>query len=285
MQSPSPLVSPESLRDGGVPNAILIDARSGPDAKDRFEAGHLAGARHVDLDRDLAAAGADAARGGRHPLPAPEAFAEVLTRLGIAPEMPVVVYDDQAGANAAARFWWMLRAAGHDAVFVLDGGLSAAIAAGVPTEAGAEKAAAPSASVSVKPWDRPMARLEEVSEAAADPSRLVIDVRDPSRYRGEHDPFDPVPGHLPGAINVPYASNLGPDRRFLPRDALAAKYRAVFAGRSPADVIVHCGSGVTACHTLLALEHAGLSGAKLYVGSFSEWSRRGLPIAKGPEPR
>ncbi|MDQ3032885.1 MAG: rhodanese-like domain-containing protein, partial [Myxococcota bacterium] len=133
-------------------------------------------------------------------------------------------------------------------------------------------------------WSRPQADLREVAEAARDPERLVIDVRDPSRYRGEADPFDPSPGHIPGAVNAPYATNLGPDGRFLPAAELARKYRDLLGERAPEQVIVACGSGVTACHTLLAMERAGLGGAKLYVGSFSEWSRSGRAIATGDEP-
>jgi thiosulfate/3-mercaptopyruvate sulfurtransferase len=274
-----PVIAPEALPS----EVVLVDARSGADARARFEAGHLRGARHVDLDHDLAAHPDDPAIGGRHPLPAPASFAAVLGRLGITPASDVVVYDDKGGANAASRFWWMLRAAGHTSVRVLDGGLAAALAAGVPTETGpAGDAGAPPYPFTA--WGAPTVTADEVGPAAHDPARLVVDVRDPTRYRGDGDPFDPSPGHVPGAVNVPFASNLGPDGRFLSAPELAAKYRAVLAGRDPSRVILQCGSGVTACHTLLALERAGLRGAALYVGSWSEWSRSGRPVARGDDP-
>jgi thiosulfate/3-mercaptopyruvate sulfurtransferase len=281
---PSPLIDPRELvAPEARRNLLLIDARSGPGARARYEERHLEGALHVDLDQDLASKPANPARGGRHPLPGPEAFAALLGRLGIGPATRVVVYDDKGGANAASRFWWMLQAAGHEDVRVLDGGFEAALAAGVPAGTSGprpvERPAYP-----FERWLRPTAGVDEVASAARDPRWLVIDVRDAVRYRGESEPIDPLPGHLPGAVNVPFASNLGPDGRFLPPEELARKYRAVIGEREPSKVIVHCGSGVTACHTLLALEHAGLTGARLYVGSWSEWCRSGRPIAKGPSP-
>jgi thiosulfate/3-mercaptopyruvate sulfurtransferase len=275
---PRELVAPEARR-----NLVLIDARSGPGSRARYEERHLEGALHVDLDQELASKPADPARGGRHPLPAPEVFAALLGRLGIGPEVKVVVYDDKGGANAASRFWWMLKAAGHEDVRVLDGGLEAALAAGVPTGTPGPRPPQRSA-YPFERWLRPTADVDEVASAARAPGRLVIDVRDAVRYRGESEPIDPVPGHLPGAINVPFASNLGPDGRFLPPEELARKYRAVLGEREPSDVIVHCGSGVTACHTLLAMEHAGLTGSRLYVGSWSEWCRSGRPIVRGSSP-
>lgn len=275
---PRALVSPEERA-----NLVLVDARSGPDARERFEAGHLEGAVHVDLDRDLAAHPADAAQGGRHPLPKPHDFARVLAWLGVTPAKRVVVYDDKGGANAAARFWWMLRATGHPRVQVIDGGYEAAAQAGIPVVRGPSEGSAQTTSP-IGGWVSPIADLDEVARAARASHRLVLDVRDPVRYRGEKDPFDPSPGHIPGAVNAPFASNLGPDGRFLPKEALAAKYTELLGDRAPADVIVSCGSGVTACHTLLAMERAGLGGAKLYVGSFSEWARSGRPVAKGGDP-
>lgn len=278
---PSPLVDPHDLlAPEARRNLVLIDARSGPGARARYEEQHLEGALHVDLDQELASRPVDPARGGRHPLPSPEAFAAVLGRLGIGPETRVVVYDDKGGANAASRFWWMLEAVGHADVRVLDGGLEAALAAGIPTGTGGPRPVERPA-YRFEHWQRPTADLDEVANAARDPEWLVIDVRDPVRYRGESEPIDPVPGHVPGAINVPFAGNLGADGRFLPSEELARKYRAVMGERDPSKVIVHCGSGVTACHTLLALAQAGIAGPKLYVGSWSEWSRSGRPIAKG----
>lgn len=278
-----PLISPEELVRAAGGGVAIVDARSGPDARKRYQARHLAGALHVDLDHDLAAKGEDAARGGRHPLPDPEKFAITLGYLGIGPHTSVVVYDDKGGANAAARFWWMMRAAGHEQVKVLDGGVDAAVAAGFPV---ASRPIRPTVRPSYKldKWRTETVDADEVERASRDPKRVVIDVRDPVRYRGESDPFDPVPGHIPGAVNVPYATNLDASGRFLSKDELAAKYGEVIGDRDPADVVVQCGSGVTACHTLLAMARAGIEGPKLYVGSWSEWSRSGRLVAKGSEP-
>lgn len=277
-----PVIQPEELRSlrGQI---VLLDARSGKDAATRHEDAHLEGALHVDLDRDLAAHPEDPARGGRHPLPPIERFAALLGSLGIEPASRVVAYDDKAGANAAARLWWMLRAIGHRKAQVLDGGIEAGIAAGIPIERGVRRPEARPPYPAIG-WALPTASADEVAAAARDRSRLVIDVREATRYRGESEPIDPIAGHVPGAINVPFVENLDARGRFLAPDALAAKYRAVLGDRSPSTVIVHCGSGVTACHTLLALERAGLAGAALYVGSWSEWSRSARPIAEGSEP-
>jgi thiosulfate/3-mercaptopyruvate sulfurtransferase len=260
---------------------VLLDCRVDRDA---YAAGHLPGARHADLECDLSSArvaGADPAHGGRHPLPEPARFAETLAGWGITPASHVVAYDDQAGANAAARLWWMLRALGHAHVQVLDGGIAAARAEGIaetrelppPTRAPAYPAQSFAAA--------PQATLKEVQTASHDASACVLDVRAAARYRGEVEPIDPVAGHIPGAVNVPFASNLEGNGRFRPAAQLRAEYEQLLAGRSPSSLIVHCGSGVTACHTLLALERAGLTGARLYVGSWSEWCRHPeLPVGR-----
>ncbi|MBC3541449.1 sulfurtransferase [Rufibacter sp. H-1] len=261
---------------------ILIDARQGPKALEEYQHEHLAGALHVDLETDLAAVPNNAAHGGRHPLPSPEQFGAFLGKLGITPASHVVIYDDKSGANAAARFWWMLKAVGHQHVQVLNGGLKAALEAGAQTSSGVsnptEVAPYPATS-----WQSPTADSEEVAQAAGDKNHLVIDVRDAYRYLGESEPIDPVAGHIPGAVNVPLTGNLGPEGCFLSPDDLKQKYKAVLKDVDPENVIVHCGSGVTACHTLLALESAGLKGAKLYVGSWSEWCRSNRPIAVGED--
>jgi thiosulfate/3-mercaptopyruvate sulfurtransferase len=256
------------LRDS---RTILLDARSGPDAKARYQADHLRGARFIDLESDLSAP-EDAARGGRHPLPPIAAWAATLGRLGIGPDDDVLVYDDMGGANAAARAWWMLRAVGHARAAVLDGGLAAARAAGLPfsgdAEAWAVREAYPCAAYTLPTLD-----LAAIEASQADDTHVLVDVRAAARYRGEHEPIDPVAGHIPGARNHPLTQHIGPDGRFLSPDALRAQYEALLAGRPATDLVLSCGSGVTACHGLLALEHAGLPGAALYVGSFSEWCR------------
>jgi thiosulfate/3-mercaptopyruvate sulfurtransferase len=273
----SPIIDPSVLQSG----AVLIDARSGPTGADVYREAHLAGARHVDLETELSGDHSDPSRGGRHPLPTLEAWSTTLGRLGIEPDSEVVVYDDKGGANAASRFWWMLRAVGHERVHVLDGGWAAALAADLPTESGTPSPAPTAPYLVPDTWLRPVVNIDEVASRAEDDAWKVLDVRAAERYRGETEPLDPVAGHIPGADNLFFEDNLGPDGRFLSADALREKYRALLGGRAPDHLIVSCGSGVTACHTLLALEAAGIDGAKLYVGSWSEWCRSDRPKAKG----
>ncbi len=254
---------------------VILDARAG-DVPDRE--GHLSGAQRADLETHLSSARdarADPARGGRHPLPSIERWVAQLGTWGIEPKTSVVIYDDQNGANAAARAWWMLRSVGHESVAVLDGGFAAAVAAGVPVTSDV----APTTPVPNYPatrWQRPMVDLAEVDTIRADRERVVLDVRAAPRFRGESEPIDPIAGHIPGAVNLPFAENL--DRGlFKHPEVLRAMYTDLLDGRSTDRMVVHCGSGVTACHTLLALEAAGLDGAALYVGSWGEWCRNDLP--------
>jgi thiosulfate/3-mercaptopyruvate sulfurtransferase len=274
------LVSPESL-PGLLPSVALLDARPGAAA---WAEGHLPGALHADLERELssaAAPGFDPARGGRHPLPPPERFAAQLGAWGIGPETPVVAYDAAAGGNAACRLWWMLRAFGHDQVAVLDGGLPAALAAGLATTTAASPPPRPRPPYPGAGWRLPIADQEEVARRAEDPAWKVLDVRSRERWRGEVEPFDPVPGRIPGTVNLPYTENLAPGGRWKSPAALRQQYLTLLAGTPPERLVVHCGSGVTACHTLLALELAGLAGAALYVGSYGEWCRSGRPLSRG----
>ena len=251
------------------PGAVLLDCRVSTDA---YHAGHLAGAFHAQLERDLAAPAPDPAHGGRHPLPALADFAARLGRWGITPASHVVAYDDQNGANAAARLWWLVRAVGHDRVQVVDGGLAALRAAGHALTA-AEPAPVAGPPYPATAWRNPTADLAEVDAARGAADRRVIDVRSSVRYRGESEPIDPIAGHIPGVRNAPFADNLRPDGTFKSADELRAQLTAALDGVAAERAIIHCGSGVTACHTLIALERAGLPGAKLYVGSWSEWCR------------
>ncbi len=274
-----PLVTPEALRSS-LGDVRLLDARPGAEA---FAAGHLEGALHADLDAQLSSAtepGFDPARGGRHPLPDPARWAAQLGAWGIAPETKVVVYDAAAGANAACRLWWMLRAFGHADVAVLDGGLDAARAAGLPVTT-AEASVRPVAPYPGERWLLPTVDIGAVDEWLGDAGWKVLDVRSRERWRGEVEPLDPTPGRIPGTVNVPYTENLGPDGRFKSPDDLKRLYRGALGSTRPGRLVVHCGSGVTACHTLLALDLAGLGGASLYVGSYGEWCRSGKPIGKG----
>ena len=260
---------------------VLLDCRPGVQA---YAEGHIEGAHHADLDRDLSAAQAphaDPAQGGRHPLPNVRAFAETLGRWGVTPSSHVLAYDDQGGANAAARAWWMLRAVGHERVQVVDGGFAALRAAGLASTA---EPASPRATGAypAREFSLPVASIDDVERARVSADERVLDVRAAARFRGESEPIDPVAGHIPGARNLPLSENLDAQGRFKSAAQLRDLYRRLLNDLSPEHLIVHCGSGVTACHTLLALERAGLSGARLYVGSFSEWCRRPeRPIGTG----
>jgi len=259
-------------------NVVIIDAQSGPDVVRKYADGHLRNAIHLDLDKDLSSKTRDPSKGGRHPLPAADKFAELLGVCGIDLNTQVLVYDDKSSANAAARFWWMLKSLGHEKIYVLDGGLASVVAEGAVLEKGINSNPA-KPPYPMKSWKGAMADIEEVARVAGHPEHLVIDVRDKQRYLGNTEPIDPVAGHIPGAINIPFSTNLDAAGKFLTVDELQEKYKTAFAGRKPSNVVIHCGSGVTACHSLLALEHAGMYGAKLYVGSWSEWSRSGRTAA------
>ncbi len=277
------LISASDLRTRRA-SMLLLDARQGAAG---YGAGHLPGALHADLNRHLSTAcdpGHDPARGGRHPLPPMARFAAQVGTWGIVPETEVVAYDASGGSNAAARLWWMLRALGHERVRVLDGGLQAALGAGMALTV--EKAAQePAPPYPADRWRLPTAETEAVDEIRRDPSQKLLDVRSAERWRGDSEPFDPVAGHIPGSLNLAWSDNLGPDGRFKPPQDLRSQYEALLGGPPPARLTVHCGSGVTACHTLLALEVAGLTGAALYVGSWSEWCRSGREMNPAPKTR
>ena len=268
------LVTPDELHAllrGPTPPVVLdcgFDlADTGAGERAHLQA-HVPGALHAHLDRDLAGpkVGPNSLT-GRHPLPSREALAATLARWGIHPQRRVVTYDRQ-GAPYAARAWWLLRWMGVAEVAVLDGGWQAWVAAGLPQEAAAvtPAAAAPAA------WPAPALPSIEASALLAGLGRLaVVDARSGERFRGEKEPLDPVAGHIPGAINRPFAANLGADGCFAPAHELRAAFKALL-GDLPASEVVHqCGSGVTACHNLLAMELAGLPGSRLYPGSWSEW--------------
>ena len=275
----SPMVSPEALAaELSDARLVLLDARAGNDARDRFRAQHLVGARFVSGDHELAEP-RDPARGGRHPLPPLATFARTLAHVGVKQGSRIVVYDDKNGTNPAARAWWMLRAVGLDAR-VLDGGLAAAIAAGLPTESG-ETLATPTSPIQLDRWLLPTVEIDRIEALAKAPSVPVLDARSAARHRGDADPFDPRPGHIPHTTSAPHEASLDANGRMLAPEVLRPRFEALLAGRPPREAIVYCGSGVTACHLMLAMEHAGLHGAALYVGSFSEWTRTGRPVATG----
>jgi thiosulfate/3-mercaptopyruvate sulfurtransferase len=255
---------------------LIIDVSCGPNAKTNYEKCHIAGAIYVDLNTQLADIKSDAANGGRHPLPDIKQFAATLGKLGITPDTHVVLYDDKNGSNAAARFWWMLKAIGHDKVQVLNGGFSKAMQDQLPCNDLIPQINAVEDYPNTT-WLLPMADMQEVAIAAKSEHAVVIDVRDAYRYRGEQEPIDLIAGHIPGAINIPFTENLDAAGLFLPQEVLHQKYAPLFS-EPYQNVIVHCGSGVTACFTLLAINYAGYKIPQLYVGSWSEWSRNNQPI-------
>lgn len=249
----------------------LMDTGAGSRA---HASGHLPGAFHADLDHDLSSA--KTGRNGRHPLPTRETFAHTVARWGVQPGVGVVCYDDQ-GSVYAARAWWMLRWLGHDEVAVLDGGKAAWVAAGGTLETALPALQSATAPYPVGAASMPTVQADQLLEQT---SRTIVDARSAERFRGEVEPLDPVAGHIPGARNRFHKDNLGVDGRFKP----AAELRAAFESlQADATRVVHqCGSGVTACHNLLAMEHAGLKGSVLYPGSWSEWcADPSRPIAKG----
>ena len=266
------LIQAEALAEQlGDSRLRIFDCRfdlARPDSgRQRYLDEHLPGAVYADLNRDLSAPAT--ARSGRHPLPSPATFEARLRAWGVNAESLVVAYDDGNGAYAA-RLWWMLRWLGHDAVRVLDGGMRRWLALGLPLDEVVPVPASGDFVARVRAeWTADAAM---VLMAAGDATERVLDVRAPERYRGEVEPIDAVAGHVPGARNHPFTASLDAQGRFLPPDELRRQLSASLDG-VPADrTIAMCGSGVTACHLLLALEHAGFSGARLYPGSWSEWS-------------
>lgn len=247
----------------------LMDTDAG---ERRYREAHIPGAIYAHLDRDLSGPKDPAGPGGRHPLPTPAEMTRLFGRLGIDGRTQVVAYDDQSG-HYAARLWWMLQLMGHRAAAVLDGGWPAWLDAGLPIRTGEEGAPAERLFVGAPRMDR----LATGDEAAGAP--LLVDARAPERFRGEVEPLDPMAGHIPGATNRPYTANWTADGRWRSQEALLADFLDLL-GDTPAEVAVfYCGSGVSACVNLLAMARAGLPEGRLYVGSWSEWSRLGRPVA------
>ncbi len=252
---------------------IIIDASK----RDIYEKEHLKKAQFVDLNTQLSDIKDDASKGGRHPLPKIQDFAQLVSELGIKPESHVVVYDRSFAANAAARFWWMLKAFGHKKVQVLNGGFKAAKEIGYPTDdIGFQFEQSKVQEVS--DWKLKTVKIEEVDQLKKQKNFKIIDVRSPERYRGESEPIDLIAGHIPGAINIPYETNLDQNGLFLAPEVLKQKYIKALENTPSGDAVFHCGSGVTACHSILATAYAGLEIPKLYVGSWSEWSRNNMEM-------
>jgi thiosulfate/3-mercaptopyruvate sulfurtransferase len=260
---------------------VIVDVRhdlAQPDTwgEQQYAAGHLPGARFAHVDRDLSAP--KTGRNGRHPLPTPEAAAAMLGRLEIDGTRKVVAYDQGNGAFAA-RLWWMLRWLGHESVAVLDGGYARWVASGHPTSTDAP--VVPPATFRVA---RVLPTVSATGVAASLPRHtlLLLDARAAERYRGDTEPLDPVAGHIPGAMNRPFARNVAADGTFRPPRELRGVFEAMLHGRSVDDVVHYCGSGVTACHNVLAMAVAGYPMTRVYPGSWSEWvADRTRPVATG----
>ena len=262
----------------GDPGWVVVDTRFdltdvGAGRAD-YLAGHVPGALYAHLDLDLS--GAPLTDHGRHPLPGAEALVATFSRLGVGPGVQVVAYDRAEGATAA-RLWWLLRYMGHEAVAVLDGGFRAWTEAGLPVDGGAVHREP--RGFRGEPRSEWLVTVESVPGAVR-----LIDARDPKRYRGEHEPIDPVAGHVPGAANHCFMRNVDEAGRFLAPEVLARQLAESFGAAAPEETVHYCGSGVTACHNLLAMAHAGMAPGRLYAGSWSEWcADPSRPVATGED--
>ena len=264
------------------PDLVLFDCRfelGNPGwGENEYAAAHIPGAQYLHLDRDLS--GPITPLSGRHPLPDPEAFAKALGSRGVGDPCQLVAYDQGNGAYAA-RFWWLARWVGLRHVAVLDGGLAAWRAAGLPLDA--QVPAPRPRELTMRLTENAWLTSEAVNELRREPGNLLIDARGAERFAGRSETIDPVAGHVPGARNHPFPGNLGVDGRFLSAAQLRQRWGVILGSLPPSAVIAMCGSGVTACHNLLALEHAGLPGGRLYAGSWSEWIRDPRrPVGIGP---
>lgn len=261
---------------------VVVDCRF--DLKDerwgraQYLAGHIPGAVYADLNTDLA--GPPTGTNGRHPLPDVESLASAFARLGISNDTQVVVYDQDSGLFAS-RLWWSLRYLGHESVALLDGGWAKWTAEGRPATSGDESRAAERFTPSVRRGFT--VTVAQVESLTADGRTRLVDARGPERFEGREETVDKVAGHIPGAVNHFYKWNLGPNQTMLSPEQLREKYRALLGNHTPGQTVMYCGSGVSACHNLLAMEVAGLHGTPLYVGSWSEWSADPKrPVETGP---
>jgi thiosulfate/3-mercaptopyruvate sulfurtransferase len=244
----------------------------------QYEQAHIPGAVYASLNDDLA--GPRTGTNGRHPVPSVDALSAAFSRLGIANGAQVVVYDQDAGLYAS-RMWWSLKYLGHAAVALLDGGWARWVAEARPTRSGIEARAATMFTPAVRPEMR--VDIEDLQRRMEDPRTLLVDARSAERFEGRSETIDRVAGHIPGARSHFYKSNLAGDGTMRSPDELRARFDALLGGRQPGDVVMYCGSGVSACHNLLAMEHAGLTGTALYAGSWSEWSADpSRPVETGP---
>lgn len=265
-----------------IDRCIVVDCRydlANPKAgATGYAQGHIPGAQFIDMDTQLS--GERTGGNGRHPMPPAESVRGLLESIGLQDDTQLVVYD--VGGTASGRLWWMARWIGHERVAVLDGGLKAWQRSGFPLSTDPAVARG-SGRLSQRTPRAALVGVDEVAQASATRARPVIDARAADRFRGENETIDPVAGHIPGSLNRPWSANLREDGRYKPAPVLRSEFDALLAGRSPSQVINSCGSGVSACNNLLAMAHAGLDGAALYGGSWSEWcSDPARPVASGP---
>ena len=273
MQNLSPIIEVDKLMQiSENQNLRIFDVRTGSNAKENYIKKHLEYSVFVDLNSDLAEID-DPKNGGRHPLPKFEDFIKILGELGIDKNSHVVIYDDKNGANAAARFWWMLRAVGHKNVQVLNGGLPVAQNQNYPLSSVEEYYPETKYISDYQDWQLPQVWIDDVKKASQDSDSMIVDVRESQRFDGIMEPIDLVAGHIPNAQNFPFIDNLDEKGLFKSPEVLRNLYSDLFDNYEKSKIIFHCGSGVTACHSILALDYAGFDIPNLYVGSWSEWSR------------
>ena len=273
MQNLSPIIEVDELMQiSENQNLRIFDVRTGSNAKENYIKKHLEYSVFVDLNSDLAEID-DPKNGGRHPLPKFEDFVKKLGTLGIDKNSHIVIYDDKNGANAAARFWWMLRAVGHKKVQVLNGGLQVAQNQNYSLSSVEEYYPETKYISDYQDWQLPQVWIDDVKKASQDSDSMIVDVRESQRFDGIMEPIDLVAGHIPNAHNFPFIDNLDEKGLFKSPEVLRNLYSELFDNYEKSKIIFHCGSGVTACHSLLALDYAGFDIPNLYVGSWSEWSR------------
>lgn len=279
------LISTDALASDRDDSWVIVDCRydlqDTGSGRQQYGAAHIPGAVYASLSHDLS--GPVGNGGGRHPLPSAAVLEATFGRLGIGDGMQVVVYDGDVGMFAS-RLWWMLHYMGHAAAAVLDGGWAKWMREGRPVREGKE--AREPATFTGRPREALRLGIADVEARIGDPSVLLVDARAPERFEGRTEPLDRTTGHIPGAVNHFFRRNTTDEGVMLSPDTLRLQFAEVIGERSPDQVVMYCGSGVTACQNLLAMEHVGLSGAKLYPGSWSEWSSDpGRPVETGPERR
>lgn len=257
----------------------LIIIHAGNNAKEEYNQYHMPNAIYVELNEDLSEKSLDPKFGGRHPLPNIENFNQFLNKLGIHENSHVIVYDTMNSSNCAARMWWMLKAASIEKTQVLNGGLKAIEKYNLQTQE-IPKIEKSSVKYKFNEWKFPIANIDLITEFSTDEDALIIDVREEKRFNGEEEPLDLIAGHIPNACNLPFKHNLTEEGLFKDSQTLNTQYKDLFQNKNIDKIAIHCGSGVTACHTILAFAHAKLPIPKLYVGSWSEWSRNNKPIEK-----